>query len=85
MDTNKIPNSKLVEGGMDNFERTEQFHLKVSEIKRELTAKYFLMLSCETNWLKRVLIKIRLKIAIDKRIDELSSNKNLHSVILDFT
>lgn len=83
MEANRQNNSKLVEGGMENFEGTEQFRLRVGKIKRELTEKYVLILSGEKNWLKRLLIKIRLKIEIDRRISQLSSGKNLHGAILD--
>jgi len=85
METNRQNNSKLVEGGMENFEGTEQFRLRVGKIKRELTEKYVLILSGEKNWLKRLLIKIRLKIEIDRRISQLSSGKNLYGAILDLT
>lgn len=85
METKKVSNSKLVEGGMDNFERTVQFRLKVAEIKRELTENYGYILSREKNWLKRLLIKIRLKIEIDRKISQLSSSKNLHTAIVDLT
>ena len=84
MGTNRS-NSKLVEGGMNKFEGTEQFRLKVAELKRELTEKYALRLSSETSWFKRLFIKVRLKIEIDKQIDQLSSDKNLHAVIFDLT
>ena len=85
METNRQNDSKLVEGGMEDFERTEQYRLRVGKIKRELTEKYVLILSGEKNWFKRLLIKIRLKIEIDRRISQLSSGKNLHSAIVDLT
>ena len=71
------PNS-LIEEGKDNWERTDEFNRKVNEISRELLDKYSLVLSTEKNWFKRQIIKIRLWLELKKRIDELSSWKNLH-------
>ena len=68
----------LTDQGKGNWERTEEFNKKLNEIKRELFAKYSLILSTEKNWYKRQIISIRRGIETMKRIDELSSWKNLH-------
>ncbi len=68
----------LIDEGKDNWESTDEFNKKVDEIKRELSDKYSLVLSTEKNWFKRLFIKIRLWLELKKRIDELSSWKNLH-------
>ena len=79
METNEPGKFTIIEGGMENFEETAQFNAKVSEIRRDLTAKYSEVLLNETNWLKHFLIKVRLEIEINRKIRELSSRKNLHA------
>ncbi len=70
----------LIEGGRANLENTSEFIKKVDEIKKEVTDKYSLTMVNEKNWVKRILIKIKLQIEIRKRVRELSSLKNLHIV-----
>jgi len=70
----------LIEGGREKFERTREFRRKVGEIRKELTDKYSLTILNEKNWLKRLIIKFKLQLEIYKRIEELSSLKNLHIV-----
>ena len=77
MKTNTTPNN-LIDGGKDNWERTDEYNKKVNAIRRELLDKYSLVLSTEKNWFKRLFIEIRLWLELKKRIDELSSWKNLH-------
>jgi hypothetical protein len=79
METNKAKTSKIIEGGMEDFEKTTQYNLKIAEIKNDLTAKYSDVLAKETNWIKRFLIEVRLSIEISRKIRELSSRKNLHA------
>jgi hypothetical protein len=80
METNKPDKFKLIEGGRDEFERTNEFAIKVEEIKKELTDKYSLALSSERTWVRRLLLKIKLEIEIRKKIRALSSFKNLHFI-----
>jgi hypothetical protein len=68
----------LIDEGKANWESTDEFNKKVNEIRRELLDKYSAVLSTEKNWFKRQFIKIRLWFEVKKRIDELSSWKNLH-------
>ena len=68
----------LIDEGKANWERTDEFNKKVNEIRRELLDKYSPVLSIEINWFKRQIIKIRLWLEMKKKIDELSSWKNLH-------
>lgn len=70
----------LIEEGRANLENTSEFIKKVDEIKKEVTDKYSLTMVNEKNWVKRILIKIKLQIEIRKRVRELSSLKNLHIV-----
>jgi hypothetical protein len=72
------PKFNLVVEGKDNWENTDEFNKKVDKIKRELLDKYSLVLSTEKNWFMRLFIKSRLWLEVKKRIDELSSWKNLH-------
>lgn len=70
----------IIEGGRQELEGTNEFQNKVDEIRKELTQKYSPTLSTERNWLRRLLIKVKLEIEIRKRIQALSSLKNLHSI-----
>ena len=80
METNKPAKFNLIENGMDEFERTNEFRHKVAEIRKDVTAKYFPILSNQRNWLGRLFIKTKIEIEIRKRIQALSSLKNLHVV-----
>ena len=71
---------KLIEGGRDEFERTNEFRNKIEEVRKDVTDKYLPILSSERNWLGRLFIKIKIEIEIRKRIQALSSPKNLHVV-----
>jgi hypothetical protein len=80
METNKPDKFKLIEGGRDEFESTNEFTVKVREIRKELTDNYSLVLSNEGNWMRRLLIKVKLEIEIRKRVKALSSLRNLHAI-----
>ena len=69
----------LVEGGNHEWEGTDQFREKVREIVREITDEYSTRLLNERSWIKRLVIMLRLKIEIEKRINKLSSPRNLHA------
>jgi len=71
---------KLIEGGRDEFERTNEFRNKIEEVRKDVTDKYLPILSNERNWLGRLFIKVKIEIEIRKRIQALSSPKNLHFV-----
>jgi hypothetical protein len=77
--TDKERKFKIIEGGIEEFEATNEYKLKVAEIKRDLTDQYSRILSNERNWVRRLLIKIKCEIAIRKKIRALSSLKNLHA------
>ena len=79
MEGNKPVKFNLIEGGMDEFERTNEFVNKVAEIKKDVADKYSQKISNERNWLRRLFIRIKLEIEIRKRIKALSSLKNLHA------
>jgi len=68
----------LTEGGKNNWESTNEYKNKVNEICRELSDKYSLILSTEKNWFKRLLLRIHFWREKTRKIDELSSWKNLH-------
>lgn len=72
--------SNLIEEGKNNWENTDEFNKKINEIRRDLSQKYLPILSNEKNWFKRLLIRIRFWREKSKKIDELSSWKNLHLV-----
>ena len=68
----------LIDKGKDNWEKIDEFNRKVNEIKQELLDKYSPVLSTEKNWFKRQLIKIPLWLEMKKRVNDLSSWRNLH-------
>ena len=70
--------NNLIEEGKNSWESTDEFNKKVREISQELSDKYSLILSDEKNWFKRLLIKIRFWREKTRKINELSSWKNLH-------
>ena len=70
----------IIEGGREELESTDEFNNKVDEIIKELTDKYSLALSSERNWMRRLLIRVKLEIEIRKRVHALSSLKNLHTI-----
>ena len=80
MKTNLAGQINLIDGGKENWEKTNEFKSKVNEIKKELADKYSQTLLNEKNWLKRLLIKFRIMIEMRKRIEQLSSFKNLHLI-----
>jgi hypothetical protein len=80
METNKGDKFKFIDGGRDEFEGTNEFAIKVGQIRKELKDKYSPELSNERSWVRRLLLKIKLEIEISKRIRALSSLKNLHAI-----
>ncbi len=80
MKIGKAHKLEIIEGGIEKFEATDEFKLKVAEIKRALTDQYSPLLCHERNWIRRLFIKIKLELAIGKKIRALSSMKNLHAV-----
>ena len=70
--------NNLIDEGKSRWESTDEFNKKVREIGRELSEKYIPILSAEKNWFNRLLIRIRCWREKSKKIDELSSWKNLH-------
>jgi len=69
----------LFEGGKNEWEETDEYKEKVSKIIEEVTDRYSAILLSERNWIKRFLIKLRRKNEIGRKINELSSSKNLHT------
>jgi hypothetical protein len=80
METSKPDKLRLMEGGREELEGTDEFMIKIGEIRKELNDKYSLALSSERSWIRRLLLKIKLEIEIRKRVRALSSLKNLHAI-----
>lgn len=78
MNAKRPGQSNLIEGGKKRLENTNQFKSKVGEIKRNIREKYSMTILNEKNWARRIIIVIRREIEIRRRIEELSSLKNLH-------
>jgi hypothetical protein len=78
MKTRTSGKSNLINEGKANWESTDEFTEKVNEIKRELSEKYSPILLAEENWFRRLQIRVRQWCEMNKKIDELSSWKNLH-------
>ena len=70
----------IINNGDVQWKSTNEYKRKVDEIKKEVNDKYSFILLNEKNWMKRLFIEIRLWIETRKRIQELSSLKNLHLV-----
>ena len=70
--------SNLIDEGKANWESTDEYNKKVREISRELSEKYIPILSAEKNWFRRLIIRIRFWREKTRKINELSSWKNLH-------
>jgi len=78
MKTKQSNQINLFDGGRDEWEQTDEYRNRSSKIVKEVTDKYSTSLSNEKNWLKRLLLRIKLKREIQRLINELSSLKNLH-------
>lgn len=70
--------NQLFEGGKKVWEQTDLYDKKVNSVKQELRDKYQVLLKNERSWTRRLLIKIRFQIELKKKMDEISSWKNLH-------
>ena len=78
MKTKQTNQINLFDGGKDEWEQTDEYRNRSNKIVKVVTEKYSTSLTNEKNWLKRLLIKIKLKREIQRLINELSSFKNLH-------
>jgi hypothetical protein len=78
MKSKQAKSINLIEEGKANWEKTIEFNKKVDAIRQEILVKYNLMLFRERNWFKRQLIMFQRMIELKKRIEEISSWKNLH-------
>jgi len=78
MKTKTSHQNNLIEEGKDNWESTNEYRNKVDVICKELSDKYSLILSAKKNWFRRLLIRIRFWREKTRKINELSSWKNLH-------
>jgi hypothetical protein len=72
--------TNLFEGGKERLEKTSEFKRKVEQVIMEVKDQYSQTLLNEKNWAKRILIVIRREIEIRRRIEKLSSLKNLHTL-----
>ena len=70
---------RLFEGGRPEWEGTEQYKSRVAKLTKEVRDKYSIALLNERNWIRRLLIKLRVFAEIAGRMDELSSSRNLHA------
>ncbi len=70
--------TRIIADGRERFESTPEFASKVAEIKKNVKDRYSLILMSERSWIKRLMIRIKLNIEIERRIAELSSYRNLH-------
>jgi hypothetical protein len=79
MKTQQTKPVSLIEGGKDEWEMTEDYRKNVTRIVRDVSDKYSALLTNEKNWIKRLLIKIRLTVDIERKVNALSSLRNLHA------
>lgn len=78
MKTKQTKPVNLVDGGKDEWEMTEEYRNNVTRIVNEVSDKYSALLTNEKNWIKRLLLKIRRTVEIERKINALSSLRNLH-------
>ena len=64
--------------GREEFERTDAFKNQVATIKQEVRAAYSDALSSEKNVFKKIWLRTKIMIEIKKRIQFVSSSRNLH-------
>lgn len=69
---------KLRDGGKTAWEMTSEYGEKVRSIVREVNEQFAPALLNERSWIKRLLLRYRRFREIERRIDVLSSPRNLH-------
>ncbi|MCI0617912.1 hypothetical protein L0244_33485 [bacterium] len=69
---------KLVSWGKERWESTAEFINRVAAIKQEVKEEYAGWLEIEKNLLKKLWIQILILVEIRRRIERISSHKNLH-------
>ena len=80
MKSNKPIQFNLFAGGRKEFERTNEYKNRADEIVEDLRNKYSAALSNEKSRVTRLLIKAKFWMDVRKRINALSSLKNLHAI-----
>ncbi len=80
MKSNKLIQFNLFAGGRKEFERTNEYKNRADEIVEDLRNKYSAALSNEKSRVTRLLIKAKFWMDVRKRINALSSLKNLHAI-----
>jgi hypothetical protein len=73
---------KLVSSGKEKWESTTEFIDKVAVIKKEVWEKHAGVLFRGKNPFKKIWIQILILVEIRRRIERISSHKNLHLRIL---
>ena len=79
MKTNESNQLNLREGGKEEFEATDEFARRASEIRKQITEKYAPLLLEQRSWLRRLVTKLKRENEIRKQTQQLSSWKNLHA------
>ena len=67
----------IISGGRQIWIKSSGYESKVKEIKKKIYLEYSGAITIEKNLFKRLLIKFRRTLAIQKKIGELKSYKNL--------
>jgi hypothetical protein len=70
----------LFDQGKKAWEQTHQFEKQLATVRQELSEKYQPLLLAEKNWFKRIFIKVRFLLELQKKRNEISSWKNLHLI-----
>lgn len=71
-------NIKIFAAGQDNFRHSITYRDKVFEIRHDIEEKYKNLLNAETNFLNRLILKIKMRSEIRKEISKIDSLDNLH-------
>jgi hypothetical protein len=72
--------SKVISGGRNAYEHTDEFKAKKEEIVKEVMDKYLARINVERMPVKKWLLRVKMNIEIRKAILKFSSYRNLHSV-----
>ena len=70
--------SRITADGKERLERTAEYEKNVAELKKEVKNTYAWRLLEERSWIKRLIIRVKIRIEIRRKIAELSSDRNLH-------
>jgi len=67
----------IIHSGNYNYQRTDAFRQKSDVIRNEIRGKYDEQIKSESNFLRKIILKLRMNSEIRKAVEKMSSG-NLH-------